>query len=133
MKKLALLLLVTLLSLNLFSQMQIPNLVFVFQNQNVFTSQFADKDHSKQFSFSVEGLENQTDAQALIHNVEQARGVEEFKLEPTSTAGQYSAKLKVYKYANGWWYWKTFMQKTGIPIFRIENQNYTATSITNLQ
>jgi len=133
MKKLIVLSLISVFSLNLFSQMQISNLTFVFENQTAFTNQFNDKVHSKQFSFIVEGIATQTDAQALIHNVQEARGVEEFKLEPTSTAGQYSAMLKVYKYANGWWYWKTFMQKIGIPNFRIANQNYTATSIENLQ
>lgn len=133
MRKSLLLLMVWGISLNLFSQMQIPELTFVFDNQSAFTEQFLEKENSKVFTFQIEGITNALDEQALLHMVKQMRGVEEFVLEPSSVAGQYSAKLKVYKHASGWWYWKTFMQKTGVPHFKIGDSVYTADAISNIE
>jgi hypothetical protein len=125
-----LLILVLGFSLNLFAQMQIPELKFVFESKTSFTEQFQDKQNSKQFSLTVEGISSQIDLQALIHMVKQTRGVEEFTVE-TKDNGQIIAKLKVYRYATGWWYWKTFMQKSGVPTFQIENVNYNSSTISS--
>jgi len=133
MRKLSLVLLIWGITANLFAQMQIPELTFIFNTQSEFTDHFSDKDHSKIFTFQVEGINNQLDAQALSHMVKEARGVEDFTLELTEQANVYQAKLKVYKYANGWWYWKTFMQKVGVPTFRIAGLNYSSESIVTIE
>ena len=128
----SLLLLVMAMSLNLFSQMQIPELAFIFENKTAFTEQFLDKENPKVFNLTVEGINNAVDEQALLHTIEQMRGVESFKIE-SSGANTYNAKLKVYRYATGWWYWETFMKKSGVTKFRIADNNYTSESIKNIQ
>ena len=132
MRKLLLLLIIWGMSLNSFSQMQISELTFVFEDQNTFTEQFQDKENSKQFSFLIEGITTILDAQALEQIVRNMRGVEEFKMEIITGTNQYNAKLKVYKYANGWWYWKTFMQKVGVPNFRIAAGTYNSETILTI-
>ena len=118
------------LSSSVFSQMHLSNLSFVFESKSEFTEQFLAKEDSKQFTFQIEGISNLTDAQALEHMVKEMRGVEMFKMEPSGDI--YIAKLKVYKHASGWWYWKTFMDKVGVSTFKIENQVYTAEQIKDI-
>lgn len=128
-----LLILVLGISTSLFSQMQISNLSFVFSDMNSFTEQHLDKNNSKEFTFEVVGITTQLDAQALVYMIKQTRGVEDFKIESSSVDGQYTAKLKVYKYATGFWYWKTFMEKAGIPKFTIESMDYNAEQISSIE
>ena len=130
MRKLVLFIVAVAFSSSLFSQMQISNLSFVFDSKSEFTEQFLAKEDSKQFNLQIEGITNSTDAQALEHMVKEMRGVEMFKMEPSGD--QYIGKLKVYKHASGWWYWKTFMEKVGVTHFKIENQSYTAEQIKNI-
>jgi hypothetical protein len=132
MRKLVLLIVAVAISSSLFSQMQISNLSFVFESKSEFTEQFLAKEDSKQFNLQIEGITNLTDAQALEHMVKEMRGVEMFKMEPSGEENQYIGKLKVYKHASGWWYWKTFMEKVGVSNFRIENQVYTAEQIKDI-
>jgi len=128
-----LLLLVLGLSTSLFSQMQISNLSFEFNDVNTFTEQQLDKNNSKEYTLEVKGITSAIDAQALIHTVSQTRGVESFEMVPSTIEGQYTATLKVYKYATGFWYWKTFMEKAGIPKFKIGSVEYTAAQISTIE
>jgi len=132
MKKIFLLIIAIAFSSSIFSQMHIDGLKFIFNQQSSFTTQFVDSDNSKELNFTIEGITNSTDIQALEHMVSQTRGVEEFTVEPTNNPNIYNANIKVYKHANGWWYWKTFMLKVGIPYFKIEGTSYTAEQIKNL-
>ena len=133
MKKILLLITAIAFSSSIFSQMHIEGLKFIFDQKSSFTSQFLEPNNSKEFTFTVEGINNSTDAQALEHMVSNARGVEEFSIQSTSVANKYNASIKVYKHANGWWYWKTFMLSVGIPYFKIEGTSYTAEQIKNLK
>lgn len=128
-----LLILVLGISTSLFSQMQIANLSFVFDDINSFTEQQLDKDNSNNFTFEVLGITTQLDAQALVYMIKKTRGVEDFKMEASNVEGQYTAKLKVYKYATGFWYWKTFMEKAGIPKFTIASIDYNAEQISLIE
>jgi len=132
MKKLFFVLLVVVVNLNVFSQMQVSNLNFIFEQKTTFTEQFLDKENSKQFNLTIEGINSELNAQALVHMVKEMRGVEDFKLEISDVENIYNAKLKVYKYATGWWYWKNFMQKVGVSHFKIENISYTATQVAEI-
>ena len=132
MRKSVLLILVLGISLKLFSQMQIPALTFVFESKNAFTEQFMDKQNPKVLQLTVEGINNSVDKQALIHTVTQMRGVESFDIEDSGN-NQYIAKIKVYRYATGWWYWETFMKNSGVRKFSIEGQIYSPESIKNIE
>lgn len=121
------------LSSQLFSQINLPNVMFVFQNTTVFTEQFENKEDAKNFNFEITGLTNAADAQALSHFVSTMRGVESFQIEPSSQNDTYNAKLTVYKYASGFWYWKTFMEKTGVSKFKIDSKVYTSENIINVE
>jgi len=124
-----LLLAVLSLSLNLFAQLQIPDLKFIFESKSDFTKQFTDKENSKAFTLKIEGVNSQDQIKMLQKTVSNARGVEFFNTE-LDDQGNLNAKLTVYRYATGFWYWKSFMDITGVPIFTIEGVDYNKNTIS---
>ncbi|GEM_PF-2649059 len=110
-------------------QMYLPNLRFTFANKSVFEQQFPVEHGSKTYSVSISGINQASDIPALKQIVLHTRGVESFTIENGTQAGVYTATLKVYANATGWWYWKTFMSKTGVRHFTIGEANYTPETI----
>lgn len=133
MKRITVLLFVLGMSFNLFSQMQIPELVFVFESQNDFTEQFSDNDNSKELTFKIEGIDNSVAQQALLNLVKKTRGVESFIMEEGDDVNQFEARIIVYKYATNWRYWETFMRMVGVPNFKIGNDTFNKEEIKALQ
>ncbi len=131
MKKLLLLTILG-LSLNLAAQMQVSELKFIFDKTSDFTEQFKDKENPKSLSFTIEGLNVPDDIQTLKNTITNARGVEQFKVQITPE-GKIKAQLRVYKYATGFWYWKAFMETTGVPTFNIEGVDYDHKTITSVK
>lgn len=129
MKNLILLAVAVLITFNANAQVS-QSIILKFDSKSQFENQFTDKEHSKSFNCQVLGINSAIDEQVLIHYVTSARGVESFTIT-TNENGTKSAQLVVYRYATGWWYWQSFMDKTGIKTFRIAEQSFTKETIIN--
>lgn len=105
--------------------------VFVFDNENVITDNFADKTNNKIIEFTVRGLSSKTEVSELTNKISNYRGVISFTIVEKLENGDYKARVELYNYANYWMYYKFLFLKNGINKIIVGNETILTEDITD--
>ncbi len=132
MKKVFLLLIAIVFSFITFAQNATNNLVFVFEKTSDFTTQFENKETPKEFTFTIQNLNDNSSLETLKNKISGYRGVTSITISDTNENGERTAKLVLYKYANHWKYYEYFFSKIGVYKILINNKEYNPAQIGNL-
>lgn len=137
MKNLSLIIIVSIFNLfcitNAYSQNTSDSeaVVFVFDNENVITDNFADKTNNKIIEFTVRGLSSKTEVSELTNKISNYRGVISFTIGEKLENGDYKARVELYNYANYWMYYKFLFLKNGINKIIVGNETILTEDITD--
>jgi hypothetical protein len=130
MKKIFIVLILGIFTLNIYSQNKFENVVFIFDKMSDFTNNFSDKETPKEFTFIVKNL-SEENLQELQNNISNYRGVTNFTISETNSNNERTANLVLYNYADHWKYYEYLFSKNGIYKIIVNNVEYNPASIGN--
>ncbi|MFH2141961.1 MAG: hypothetical protein ABIJ97_06035 [Bacteroidota bacterium] len=136
MKKVIFILMYLTVSLNLVSNAQDVSkeneILFVFENQETISNNFADKVNQKVIEFKIKGLSNQSEIDDLKTKILAQRGVIDFVIGNSTGNNEYSATITLYEYADHWMYYKFLFIHIGVNNVIIDNQIIESEKLSNL-